>query len=115
MGEKSIPHRAVAVDADYPQALFVVGFLHLYGLNEQPQDTCRAAELIRRSALQGRLAGQLGFVRWALDGTFDDCPVRRDPGEMRGFLAAARTQSDGDFYQGLLIDLLEEQLPGGQP
>jgi TPR repeat protein len=115
MGEKAIPHRAAAVAADYPQALFVVGFLHLYGLNQQPQDTCRAAELIRRSALQGRLAGQVGFVRWALDGTFDGCPVRRDQQEMRAFLAAAREQSGGDFYKGLLIDMLEETLRGVQP
>jgi hypothetical protein len=115
MGEKAIPHRAAAVAADYPQALFVVGFLHLYGLNQQPQDTCRAAELIRRSAVQGRLAGQVGFVRWALDGTFDGCPVRRDQQEMRAFLAAAREQSGGDFYKGLLIDVLEETLRGVQP
>ena len=113
MGEKAVPHRAAAVAADYPQALFVVGFLHLYGLNKQPQDTCRAAELIRRSALQGRLAGQVGFVRWALDGTFDGCPVKRDPQEMRAFLAAARAQAGGDFYQGMLVDVLEERLPGG--
>jgi len=113
MGEKAIPHRAAAVAADYPQALFVVGFLHLYGLNKQPQDTCRAAELIHRSAQQGRLAGQVGFVRWALDGTFDGCAVRRDPQEMRSFLAAARMQAGGDFYKGLLIDVLQEQVPDG--
>jgi TPR repeat protein len=115
LGEQAIPHRAAAVAADYPQALFVVGFLHLYGLNQQPQDTCRAAELIHRSALQGRLAGQLGFVHWVLDGTFDGCPVKRDPEEMRGFLAAARARAGGDFYQGLLIDVLGRQLPAGQP
>ena len=113
VGRKAVPHRAAAVAADYPQALFVVGFLHLYGVNEQPQDTCRAAELIRRSALQGRLAGQVGFVRWALDGTFDGCPVRRDAEEMRTFLSAARAQAGGDFYKGLLVDVLEEQLAGG--
>jgi len=112
-GEKAIPHRAVAVDADYPQALFVVGYLYLFGLNKQPQDTCRAAQLIRRSAQQGRLAGQVGFVRWSLQGRFDACPVPRVPAEMRAFLAAAREQAGGDFYQGMLIDLLEEQL--GEP
>lgn len=112
-GEKSIPYRAVAVDADYPQALFVVGFLHLYGLNKQPQDTCRAAELIRRSAQQGRLAGQVGFVRWAMKGMFDACPLRRDPAEMLAFLGAAKEQAGTDFYKGQLIELLEEQVRAG--
>ncbi len=110
MGDKAIPYRAVAVDADYPQSLFVVGYLHLLGLNEQPQDTCRAAELIRRSAQQDRLAGQVGFVRWSLNGTFAGCPVRQDPGEMLGFLRAAKKQVGGDFYKGQLVDLLTEQV-----
>jgi TPR repeat protein len=113
LGEKSIPYRAVAVDADYPQALFVVGYLHLFGLNKQPQDTCRGAELIRRSAQQGRLAGQVGFVRWALKGTFDGCSVRRDRQEMLEFLDAAKNQTDGDFYKSQLIEVLEEQVKAG--
>lgn len=110
MGEKAIPYRAAAVDADYPQSLFVVGYLHLLGLNQQPQDTCRAAELIRRSAQQNRLAGQVGFVRWSLNGTFAGCPVRQDPAEMLGFLEAAKKQVGGDFYKGQLVDLLTEQV-----
>lgn len=115
VGEKAIPYRAVAVDADYPQALFVVGYLHLMGLNKQPQDTCRAGELIRRSAQQDRLAGQVGFVRWALEGRFDGCPVPRDPAEMRGFLEAARKHAGSDFYKTLLIDVLEEQVRARAP
>jgi hypothetical protein len=113
LGEKSIPYRAVAVDADYPQALFVVGYLTLYGVNKQPQDTCRAAELIRRSAQQERLAGQVGFVRWAMTGMFDECSVKRDPAEMLGFLEAAKKQTEGDFYKDQLIELLEEQVRAG--
>lgn len=110
LGEKAIPYRAAAVGADYPQSLFVVGYLHLLGLNEQPQDTCRAAELIRRSAQQGRLAGQVGFVRWSLNGTFKDCDVPQDGGEMLGFLEAAKQQVGGDFYRNQLVDLLTEQV-----
>lgn len=107
-GEKAIPYRAVAVDADYPQALFVIGYLHLFGLNKQPQDTCRAAELMRRAAQQDRLAGQVGFVRWSLKGTFDACDVPQDPVEMLGFLEAARKHAGSDFYKGQLIELLQE-------
>jgi len=88
----------------------VVGYLHLFGLNKQPQDTCRGAELIRRSAQQGRLAGQVGFVRWALQGAFDACSVRRDREEMLEFLDAAKDQTGGDFYKSQLIELLEEQV-----
>lgn len=110
VGEKAIPYRAVAVEADYPQALFVVGYLHLMGLNQQPQDTCRAGELIRRSAQQDRLAGQVGFVRWALAGRFDACPVPRDPAEMLVFLEAAKRHAGSDFYKSQLIEVLEEQV-----
>lgn len=115
VGEKAIPYRAVAVDADYPQALFVVGYLHLMGLNKQPQDTCRAGELIRRSAQQDRLAGQVGFVRWALEGRFDGCPVPQDRAEMLGFLEAAKKHAGSDFYKTLLIEVLEEQVRARSP
>ena len=115
VGEKAIPYRATAVDADYPQALFVVGYLHLLGLNKQPQDTCRAAELIRRAAQQDRLAGQVGFVRWAMNGTFDGCEVPQDRDEMLGFLQAARKHAGGDFYKGQLIEVLEEQVKARSP
>lgn len=115
VGEKAIPYRAVAVDADYPQALFVVGYLHLMGLNKQPQDTCRAGELIRRSAQQDRLAGQVGFVRWALAGRFDGCPVPQDRAEMLGFLEAAKKHAGSDFYKTLLIEVLEEQVRARSP
>lgn len=109
-GAEGIANRQVAVDADYPQSLFVIGYITLFGLNQQPQDTCKGAELIRRSALQGRVAGQLGFSRYVLTGMFDACPVRKDTAEMLGFVAAARKQFKGDYYQGLLADMLEEAL-----
>jgi len=109
-GEKSLPHRQAAVDAHYPQSLFVVGYLYLTGLNKNPKDTCRAGELIRESAQQGRLAGQVGFVRYTLQGLFDQCPVRKDADEMLAFLTAARATVGGDYYQGLLVDVLEEQV-----
>lgn len=109
-GAEGLANRQAAVDADYPQALFVIGYITLFGLNQQPQDTCKAAEMLRRSALQERLAGQLGFPRYVLAGMFDTCPVRKDRQEMLDFVAAARRQSKGDYYQGLLADMLEEDL-----
>ena len=109
-GAEGLGNRKVAVDADYPQALFVIGYMSLTGMNQQPKDVCGGAELIRRSALQGRIAGQLGFPRYVLSGLFDSCPVRKDKTEMLGFVAAARKQSKGDYYQGLLADILEDDL-----
>jgi hypothetical protein len=80
-------------------------------MNQQPQDTCKAGELLRRSAQQQRLAGQLGFPFYVLQGRFDACPnVRRDTAEMLGFIAAARQQIAGDYYKGLLADELEAKL-----
>lgn len=109
-GVESRPFRDVAVAGNYPQALFVVGFITLFGLNDQPQDSCRAAELVRRSALAGRQAGAIAFVHWALEGRFDGCPTPQDRAEMAGFLKSAREKSGGDFFQGLLIDRLEADL-----
>ncbi len=84
--------------------------MSLYGINQQPKDVCLGAELIRRAALEGRLAGQLGFVQYVVTGLFDDCGVAKDKAEMQGFIAAARKQFGGDYYQGLLADLLEREL-----
>ena len=110
-GAEGLANRQAAVDADYPQALFVIGYITLFGLNQQPQDTCRAGELLRRSAQQQRLSGELGFPFYVLQGKFDACPnVRRDVDEMLGFIAAARTRIKGDYYQGLLADELEAKL-----
>lgn len=109
-GEESKPHREAAVAADYPQAVFVVGFIRLFGLNAEPQDTCGGAELIRRSARLGRLAGEVGFVAYTLAGRFEHCAVPKDLAEMRGFLAAAKTRAGRDYYQGLLIESLQREL-----
>jgi hypothetical protein len=109
-GKEAAPYRAAAVKADYPQALFVVGFIHLFGLNEAEKDACKAGDLIRRSALKGRQAGLVGFPHWAMSGLFDGCAVSRDKAEMAAFLSRAKTQTDGDFYQGLLIESLEARL-----
>jgi TPR repeat protein len=110
-GAEALPYREAAVDGDYPQALFVIGYITLYGYNFQPKDVCRAGELLHRSALHDRIAGQLGFPRYVLEGRFDTCPgVRRDPAEMLEFVAAARKQFGSDYYKGLLADALEDDL-----
>ena len=108
-GEKAYPHRAAAIAADYPQALFVNGYLHLLGLNKAPKDLCRAGELMRRSAQYGRLAGQVGFPRYATQGLFDGCDVPLDGQEMLSFLDAAAESAQG-YYQNMLIEVLKEDV-----
>jgi hypothetical protein len=113
-GEKAYPHRAAAVAADYPQALFVNGYLHLKGLNKAPIDLCRAGELIRRAAQYGRLAGQVGFPRFALQGLFEGCDVPVDATEMLGFLSAAAATTS-DFYKSTLVEMLVQDVQAQWP
>ncbi len=107
-GEKAFPHRAKAIALDYPQALFVNGYLHFLGLNEAPKDVCKAGELMRRSARYGRLAGQVGFSRYAMDGEFDGCDVAVNRDEILGFLDAA-ADSTSDYYVSMLIGMLRKE------
>ena len=109
-GKEAAPYREAAVKAEYPQALFVVGYIHLLGLNDAPKDACKAGELIRRSALKGRHAGLVGFPHWSLQGAFRCCAVKQDMAEMRAFLEQAKQMSRGDYYQTILIESLEAHL-----
>ena len=114
-GELAMPHRAQAVEGRYPQALFVVGYLYLTGQNENPKDPCRAGELIRESAIEGRLAGQIGFPRYAMQGLFDGCSVKVDRAEMLGFLDAAAQHVAGEYYRTMLVELVRESVKAGRP
>lgn len=109
LGEKAAPYRDTALAADYPQALFVYGYLHLTGMNKATKDVCLAGDLIRRSALYGRIAGQIGFPFWSLKGTFAGCSVKQDPREMLEFLEAAHEQTR-DFYRQTAIELLQDKI-----
>lgn len=108
-GEKAAPHRAAAVEANYPQSLFVVGFLHLTGMNKAAKDVCLAGDLIHRSARAGRLAGEIGFVKYSLEGRFAGCKVKQDYAEMGTFLDAADERTS-DYYQDMLIEVLRADL-----
>jgi len=108
-GEKAVEHREAAVAADYPQALFVIGYLHLEGLNKARKDPCRAASLIHRSALYGRFAGLVGYPMWVMQGRFAGCATSQDPKELQSFLDAAAAQTT-DFYKQSLIGELRSKL-----
>jgi hypothetical protein len=111
-GAEAQPFRDAAVAGDYPQGLFVVGFVYLTGQGA-PRDACRAQPLIRRSALAGRFAGLVGYPTEVLAGTFDACPgFTPDAAELAGFVARAKAHPDvsGDYFRGLLVRNLERQL-----
>ena len=108
------PHMEAAVAAEYPQALFVSGYMQYLGRSDTSADVCRAGRLLRRSAQYGRLAAQVGFARYALDGGFDGCEGLADPAEVRVFLAAA-AESTGDYYRTMLIAMLQKEVEAKWP
>ena len=106
---KGWPHMEAAVAAEYPQALFVSGYMQYFGRSDTGADVCRAGRLLRRSAEFGRLAAQIGFAHYALDGGFEGCEGLVDPAEMLEFLAAAAEATD-DYYRTMLIGMLRKEI-----
>jgi len=106
-GEEAMPYRMKAVDQDYPQSLFVIGYLYLLGQTIE-QEPCATRELWVRSARYQRLAALVALPRHELDGDFADCGAPLPSEDLRAYLERARTLSD-DYYVGLLIaELLED-------
>jgi hypothetical protein len=106
---EALPYIEKSASLKYPQSLFVTGYLYLDGAYQAPKDPCRAGELIRESAIYGRLAGQVGFPKYVLDGRFKGCAVRQDTAELAGFLAAAKA-SKPEYYVELLVDVLQKEV-----
>jgi len=99
---EAAPNRVAAVQAGYPQALFVVGYIMTTGWNGNATDLCTGAELVRRSALAGRKAGLLGFPHYVVNGTYAACPVKKEKAELLGFLERAKPSVRG-FYEDMLL------------
>jgi hypothetical protein len=107
-GEEAMPYRMKAVEHDYPQSLFVIGYLYLLGRTIE-QDSCKAMELWIRGAKYRRLAALIALPRHYMRGDFDACGVEIPPEDIRAYLEEAKLQSGGDYYVGLLAeDLLAE-------
>lgn len=108
-GEEGKTNREHALMAGYPQSLFVFGWIRVTGWEGQPKEVCTGAELIRKSAQAGRLAGLVGFPHYVVNGYFDACPVEKNKAEMLGFLARAKPLAQ-DFYKSSLIENLEARV-----
>ncbi len=93
----------------YPQALFVSSILYLDGAFGAPKDVCRAAKLLRESAIYGRLAGQVGYPARVIEGRFDECSPKPDYDELGVFLKAV-LDSKPDYYKMLLAEALQREI-----
>ncbi|MEE4173529.1 MAG: hypothetical protein V2I57_04690 [Xanthomonadales bacterium] len=108
MGEKAMPYRLKALEQDYPQSLFVIGYLYSLGLTIDP-DICKAQELWIRGAKYQRLAALIALPRHTMQGDFDACGVDIPVADLRAYLERANELST-DYYVGMLIEELLEDV-----
>lgn len=109
--EDGDPYRVKALNAGYPQSLFVVGYIRIEGWDGREPDVCYGGELVRRSAEAGRFAGLVGFPHYVQTGRFQNCdtyPVIEQE-QMQQFLDRAETQA-ADYYQRILVKSLKANL-----
>lgn len=111
-GEDAMPYRLKALEADYPQSTFVIGYLHLIGSTIE-QDTCRALALWQRSARNRRLAALVSLPRSYMRGQFESCGVTLSPADLEAYLTEAKKLS-GDYYVGMLVDDLLAELAAAE-
>jgi tetratricopeptide (TPR) repeat protein len=106
-GEEAMPYRLAAIEADYPQSLFVIGYLYFSGRTIE-QNTCKALELWQRGAHYRRLAALVALPRHYMRGDFAECGVKIPEEDLRAYLNEAKSLSS-DYYVGMLVeDLLTE-------
>jgi len=108
--EKGMPYRMKAVEAKYPQSLFVIGWLYLTGQTIDKKDPCKTVGMWREAAKLNRLAAQVALPHYYKQGAFQACGVEIPAAEMLGYLDAAAKQTNGDFYTELLIAELRADL-----
>jgi tetratricopeptide (TPR) repeat protein len=101
--QKGMPYRMKAVELEYPQSLFVIGWLYLTGDTIDEKDTCKTHDMWVNSAELGRLAAQVALPRYYLMGEFQGCDNLVAIKELQRFLSMAKDQTD-DFYTGMLIE-----------
>ena len=97
-----MPYRLKALEADYPQSLFVIGYLYSIGRTIEP-DICKTYELWQRAARYRRLAALVALPRHSLRGDFAACGPAIPPQDLRAYLNEGKAQSN-DYYLGMLVD-----------
>lgn len=106
---KAMPYRLKAVEAEYPQSLFVIGYLYFSGTTIDEKAPCKTVVMWRRAAELGRMAAQVGLPRHYMRGDFASCGVDIPKAELAGFLDAADAQTS-DYYTSMLIEDLKVEL-----
>ena len=101
-----------AADQGYRQAQFVYGLMIDRNRPDMPKDPCIVEQYWLKSAVAGRQAARVSYVRHALRGKFNGCKVQATPAQMKQFLEAALADA-GDYYERLLIEDLSTELAGG--
>ncbi len=107
-GDKAMPYRLKAVEADYPQSLFVIGYLYLTGRTIE-KDVCKTFDLWQRGAQYKRLAALIALPRHYMRGDFEECEASLSHADMQAYLEQAKSQSS-DYYVGMLIEELQQDL-----
>ena len=107
-GDEAMPYRLKAVEAKYPQSLFVIGYLYFLGQTIE-KDPCKTVGMWRDGAKYERLAAQVALPRHYMRGDFNGCGVEIPKAELMGFLEDASAQTS-DFYTGMLIADLKDEL-----
>ena len=108
--QRALPYLERAAAAGSEQAQFVLGYVIDAGLQGVAANPCQVEDLWVRSARAGRLAAQVSYPHHALRGRFAGCRIQATPEEMRGFLKSAARRPDNNYYQGLLISVLQGEL-----
>jgi TPR repeat protein len=110
--KRSIELIRAAANQGHSQAHFVLGLFYSSGeLGEVlPQNWCEGAKHHLIAARWGRYASLISYSRWALKGRYEQCKEPVDWNEVAGFLDLAKGSAQYDWYDGLLIEDLEEQL-----
>ncbi len=99
-----------AAAAGYRQAQFVMGALISNNRPDASGDMCDAEFWWAKSAMAGRLAAQVSYVRHVTKGLFDACALHADEDDMASFLENVRATGGGDYYLRLLVSDLTEDL-----
>jgi alpha-beta hydrolase superfamily lysophospholipase len=108
--QRALPFLERAAAAGSEQAQFVLGYVIDAGLQGVTANPCEVEDLWVRSARAGRLAAQVTYPHHVLRGRFAGCRIQATPEEMRGFLKSAASRPDNNYYQGLLISVLQGEL-----
>jgi hypothetical protein len=111
--EESLPYLyRAAVDMDYPQAQYVLGYLKDVGLQGVAVDTCGAGRLWRRAALQGLFYAEYSIAKDIMSGKFEQCDWHYDEGEILRFLESAHAKSAFTGLEGEIQALIDEARDG---